>query len=257
MCHRNLFRALAICALAACSESGADEPQRATTSHLDAPAGAAQPAPGSSGLRRTLGIVLYPGFELLDVYGPAEMFGHVGILGGSSTVGHGVDIVMIAEKAGPVTSAQGPRAVADVGFADAPPIDLLMVPGGLGTIAELADSTLLDFLRARAPKAELVTSVCTGSALLAKAGLLDGYQATSNKNFFTIAEVAGPNVTWIKKARWVEDRNRVTSSGISAGTDMALGVIARLWGKDTATQIARDTEYTWNSDPTNDPFALE
>jgi transcriptional regulator GlxA family with amidase domain len=205
-------------------------------------------------LRRTLGIVLYPGFELLDVYGPAGMFGHVGITGTSSTVGLGIDIVMIAESAGSVQSAQGPSVVADFGFANAPPLDLLMVPGGLGTVTELVGSSTLDFLRQRAADAELVMSVCTGSAILARAGLLDGYKATSNKRLFALARVSGPNVTWIEKARWVEDRNRVTSSGITAGIDMSLAVIARLWSTQTATDIAHDMEYTWHSDPSDDPF---
>src|SRR5215813_11823344 len=118
-------------------------------------------------------------------------------------IGNGVNVVMIAQTAGPVTSAQGPKVLADYGFDDAPPLDLLMVPGGIGTIPELLDSALLDFVRARAKDAEIVMSVCTGSALLAKAGLLDGYKATSNKRYFTLARVSGTNVDWIEKARWV------------------------------------------------------
>jgi transcriptional regulator GlxA family with amidase domain len=253
--------------LLGCSEPSPsrDEPKGATHNSLKSdtsgatpstPAGLGftKPPADPSKLRRTLGIVLYPAFELLDVFGPAQMLGHVGLTGTSSLVGNGVDIVMIAETAGPVTSAQGPKVVANYGFDNAPSLDLLMVPGGIGTIPELLDSTLLDFIRARATDAELVISVCTGSALLAKAGLLDGYKATSNKRYFTLARVSGPNVDWVEKARWVEDRNRITSSGISAGIDMSLAVISRLWGDQTATDIAHDMEYTWHRDPTDDPF---
>ncbi len=196
---------------------------------------------------RTLGIVLYPRFELLDVYGPAEMFGNLGPR---------LKIVMVAEKAGPVTSTQGPSVVADYGLDDCPPLDLVMVPGGFGTLKEVKNEALLAWLRARAEKAEIVMSVCSGSAILAKAGLLDGRRATSNKRYFSIAVEQGPKVNWVREARWVDDGDRVTSSGVSAGTDMALAVIARLYGQKTAEQIADGTEYQWHRDADKDPFAL-
>lgn len=195
---------------------------------------------------RTLGIVLYDGFELLDVYGPAEMFGNVG---------KALDVVMIAEKAGEVTSAQGPVTVAKYGFDDCPQLDIVLVPGGIGTLRELRNETMLNWLRNRAGEAEIVSSVCSGSAILAKAGLLDGYRATSNKVYFSLAENNGPDVEWVKEARWVEDRDRVTSSGVSAGIDMSLAIISRLYGEAAAEAIANGTEYTWHRDADVDPFA--
>lgn len=206
----------------------------------------------------TVGVVLYPGFEVLDVFGPVEMFLNVGPLR--------LKVVMIAEKAGPVASGtvadppgrfSGPKVYADYGFADAPHLDILMVPGGAGTLAELNNPALMDFLRERSPKADLTTSVCSGSALLAKAGLLDQRKATSNKAFYTMLTANGPNVKWVPKARWVEDGALITSSGVSAGIDMALAVIARLFGPETAESIAQGTEYVWNRDPDNDPFAIK
>ncbi len=195
---------------------------------------------------RTLGILLYPRFELLDVFGPAEMFGNLG---------ERIKIVMVAAKAGPVKSAQGPTVVADYGFDDCPALDLLMVPGGFGTLAELKNDALLDWLRARAEKAEIVMSVCSGSALLAKAGLLDGRRATSNKQYFGMAVAQGPQVEWVKQARWVDDGNRVTSSGVSAGIDMAVHVIERLYGASIAERVCDGTEYQWHRDADSDPFA--
>ena len=194
---------------------------------------------------RTLGIVLYPKFELLDVMGPAEMFGNLGPR---------VKVVMIAQQAGPVASVQGPQVVAEYGFDDCPPLDLLLVPGGFGTLVEVKNEPLLEWLRSRGEQAEITMSVCSGSALLAKAGLLDGRRATSNKQFFQYAVNQGPKVDWVKEARWVEDGNRVTSSGVSAGMDMALAVIARLYGAETAEKIANATEYQWHRDPHVDPF---
>src|SRR5689334_5064611 len=114
---------------------------------------------------RTLGVILFPGFELLDVFGPLEAFGNLpGV----------IEVKTIAAQAGPVVSAQGPRAVADHGFKDAPQLDMLLIPGGIGTRDAIDDRVLLDWLAARSQSAEIVMSVCTGSALLARAGGLDG-----------------------------------------------------------------------------------
>jgi transcriptional regulator GlxA family with amidase domain len=121
-------------------------------------------------------------------------------------------------------------------------------------VRQVENGALLDFLRARAPSAEITMSVCTGSAILARAGLLDGRRATSNKQLFRHATVQSDRVRWVAEARWVEDGPYVTSSGISAGTDMALAVIARLYGRARAEQIAALAEYAWQSDPARDQF---
>ena len=200
----------------------------------------------------TVGVVLYTGFELLDVFGPVEMFINV-----PPTL---LRIVMIAEEAGEVASGsvggqKGPKVVADFSFEDAPHLDVILVPGGVGTLPELNNEKLLGWLRERAQSAKLTTSVCTGSALLAKAGILDDRKATTNKAYFTIATAQGPKTEWIGKARWVEDGAVVTSSGVSAGIDMSLAVIATLFGEEMAENIAEATEYVWSRDPSNDPFA--
>jgi putative intracellular protease/amidase len=194
---------------------------------------------------RTLGAVLYDQFELLDLYGPLEMFG---------SLGPELRIVTFAEKAGPVASAQGPRTLAEQTFADAPKLDLILVPGGIGTLSQLGNPALLEFLVQRAAQAEVTMSVCSGSALLAKAGLLDGRRATSNKQFFDLARSQSAKVDWVTEARFVEDGPFATSSGVSAGIDMALAVIARLYGEPRAQLIADATEYEWQTDPTRDPF---
>src|SRR5881397_507008 len=187
---------------------------------------------------RTLGVVLFPGFELLDVFGPLEAFGGLGGL---------FRVMTVAERAGPVASAQRVRAVADHGLADCPRLDLLLVPGGIGTREEVENRTLLDWLARRAAEAEIVTSVCTGAALLARAGLLDGQHATTNKAFFQWVADQGP--------RWVDDGKFVTSSGVSAGIDMALHVIARTHGREVSENVARAMEYEWHTDADWDPFA--
>jgi len=197
-------------------------------------------------MARTLGAILYEGFELLDLYGPLEMFG---------SLGPELRIATVAERPGPVASFQGPKTLAEHGFDGCPALDLLLVPGGFGTLAQLENPLLLGFLRERAPRAERTMSVCSGSAILAKAGLLDGRRATSNKQFFDLSRSQSAKVDWVTEARWVEDGPFATSSGVSAGTDMALGVIAALYGPERAQQIADATEYEWQSDPQRDPFA--
>ena len=195
--------------------------------------------------RRRLGAILYPGFELLDVYGPLEMFGNLA---------DDLEIVVVSPTGSAVKSAQWPSTSVDCDFESAPRLDLLLLPGGIGTLNALTNEPLLEFLRKRAAQAEITMSVCSGSAILAKAGLLDGRRATSNKQFFSLARGAGPGVDWVEQARWVDDGEFVTSSGVSAGIDMALAVIERLWGSERAEQLAALTEYEWHRDASWDPF---
>jgi transcriptional regulator GlxA family with amidase domain len=194
---------------------------------------------------RTLGAVIYENFELLDLFGPLEMFGNII---------PGIKIVTVAEQPGSVRSAQGPKTVAEFGFSECPRLDLILLPGGIGTVKQLHNVAMLEFLKDRSLSAEVTMSVCSGSAILAKAGLLDGRRATSNKQFFSLATSQSDKVKWIAEARWVEDGPFATSSGVSAGIDMALAIIARLFGRERAQLIANLTEYVWQDDPNRDPF---
>ncbi|MBI4763961.1 MAG: DJ-1/PfpI family protein [Deltaproteobacteria bacterium] len=194
---------------------------------------------------RRLGAVIYDNFELLDLFGPLEMFGNVV---------PEIKIITVAEQPGPIPSVQGPKTIAEFGFSDCPGLDLILLPGGLGTLKQLKNPAMLGFLKDRASSAEVIMSVCSGTALLAKAGLLDGRRATSNKQFFNLAANQSERVKWVAEARWVEDGPLVTSSGVSAGLDMALAVIARLFGRERAESIANRAEYVWQDDPDRDPF---
>jgi putative intracellular protease/amidase len=205
------------------------------------------PAATTRAKTRTVGIVLYNGFESLDVFGPLEMWANTPEF----------KVVLVAQHSGSVKSAQGVSVEAPFSFETAPALDVVMVPGGVGTYTELQNPKFLDYLRAVNQKSEITTSVCTGSALLAKAGLLSGKRATSNKAFFKLATDQDATVQWVPTARWVEDGKFITSSGVSAGTDMALGLIQRLLGKERATALAYSLEYQWNDDPANDPFTRE
>jgi putative intracellular protease/amidase len=104
--------------------------------------------------------------------------------------------------------------LADYGFPDCPPLDVLLVPGGPGTRQEVDNPVLIDWLATRGADAEIISSVCTGAALLARAGLLDGRAATTNKQAFAWVTEQGPRVRWVRRARWVDDGRVVTSSGV-------------------------------------------
>ena len=196
--------------------------------------------------KRTLGVVLFEGFELLDVFGPLEMFG---------LAAEHFEIRLISQTGGVVASRQGPKSVCNDSFQSAPAIDVLLVPGGIGTRREVNNPVLLNWLKERSQQAELVASVCTGSALLAKAGVLGGLRATSNKLAFAWASSQSEKVQWQQQARWVEDGKVFSSSGVSAGIDMALAVIAKLVSQQAAEDAANFAEYSWQRDAKYDPFA--
>jgi transcriptional regulator GlxA family with amidase domain len=195
---------------------------------------------------RKLVAVLFTGFELLDLAGPLEMFG---------SLSDEVEIVTTAETAGPVRSTQGVEVVAATPFSECPVPDFLLLPGGMGTFAQGRNPAMIEFLQRQAPAVSQVMTVCSGSALLARSGLLDGRRATTNKAFFSQCCAEGPAVDWVAEARWVEDGPYATSSGVSAGIDMALAIIARHFGKPVADRLALRTEYDWHQDPSWDPFA--
>ena len=186
--------------------------------------------------KRTIGVVLFEGFELLNVFGPLEMFG---------LAADDFEIRLISEHGGVVSSRQGPKSVCDAAFGSSPALDLLLVPGGIGTRREVINPVLLEWLKTHSEQAELVTSVCTGSALLAKAGVLDGVRATTNKLAFAWASSQSEKVLWQRQARWVEDGKFFTSSCVSAGIDLSLAVIARLVSHQAAEQAANFAEYPW------------
>ena len=188
--------------------------------------------------------VLFDGFETLDMFGPVEMLGASGQF----------DVKFYSLDGGVVTSYQG-VPVATEKLDDANPPEVLLLPGGMGVYDMLENEAFIAKLSALANGAQYVLSVCNGAFLYAKAGVLDGRRATTYKARIDRAEEMFPSVKWERSARWTVDGNLYVSSGVSAGTDMALGFIADVCGLDCAEKTARYAEYTWNQDPANDPFA--
>lgn len=200
-------------------------------------------------------VVLFDDFTTLDVYGPVQAFGSCRVPGPGGTPRSLFEIFGLADRPGPVRSGQGLATHADHAFADAPPFDILLVPGGFGTRTAVRDERFIATLADASRRAAVTATVCTGSALLARTGLMDGRPATSNKIAWDWVVQQGPRVLWKRQARWVDDGTLISSSGVSAGTDMALALIARLHGRDRAVEAARFMEYTWNADAADDPFA--
>ncbi len=198
--------------------------------------------------RFRVGALLFEGFEMLDLYGPLEMYGmHPDIF----------TIIPVAQSMAPVRASNGPCTLPEASFEDQGlSYDILLVPGGDGTRREENNPALLTWLAEAGAQAQVITSVCTGSGLLARAGLLDGHAATTNKLGFDEVARLGPETTWQRSARWVVSGNRITSSGVSAGIDMTLAVIEQLAGKEIADEAALWAEYTRQHDADADPFAV-
>ena len=193
----------------------------------------------------TLTALLFDDFETLDLFGPIEMFGclpehyrlqFASLSGGIIHSKHGVAMQTVA-----VTELEYQT-------------DIVLMVGGMGTRQQINHRPFLQALTTLVEHADWALSVCTGSALLAKAGVLDGKRATSNKLSWQWVITQSDKVDWIEQARWVVDGKFYTSSGVSAGMDMALGFIADRHDIETAHQIANYTEYRWQESSDIDDF---
>jgi transcriptional regulator GlxA family with amidase domain len=136
-------------------------------------------------------------------------------------------------------------------------LDVLIVPGGFGTRADISVlGPVIEFIKTTYPSLQYLFTICTGSWLAARAGVLDGKRATSNKRSWAGTKVLGDGkIEWVAHARWVVDGNCWTTSGISAGIDGMLALIQEVYGEESAQDIANNMEYEWHKDPTWDPFA--
>lgn len=210
---------------------------------------------GTGAAIRRVAVVLFDGFTVLDVYGPVQAFASCRVQQPDGTRQPLFELFSVAQQAGMVKPGEGPPSYAEYSFAEAPAYDLLLIPGGFGTRAAVHNEVFVGHLAGASRRAMVTATVCTGSALLARTGLLDGRPATSNKLAWDWVVQQGPRVKWMRQARWVDGGTVVTSSGVSAGIDMALGLIARLHGRDMALASARNMEYVWHADPDDDPFA--
>ncbi|WP_028771959.1 DJ-1/PfpI family protein [Shewanella waksmanii] len=198
-----------------------------------------------TGARHKTVALVFDDYETLDLHGPIEMLGHM----------RNSQILLVGNQS-VVRSYQGPRVVTDRQLPDVIPCDLFLIPGGLGTRTLVDDSELVDWLVRQCAVSKKVFSVCTGSALLAKTALLNQVSATTNKMAYNWVTSLNSQVVWQPTARWVDDGKYLTSSGVSAGIDAALHYIKQTQGEAEARRIEQLTEYQWNSDSRQDPYAI-
>jgi len=182
----------------------------------------------------------------MDVAGPFEVFSVTGRR-------HGLEpfaVSLVAERPGLVTLRNGFRVEPHATLAKTPGPDLLIIPGGQGTRREMHNPVVIDWVRRTAPRAELVLSVCTGSLVLASAGLLDGLEATTHHGAIDLLRETVPSARVREGVRFLDNGKVVVSAGISAGIDMSLHVVGRLLGQEMAEETAGYMEYHWDR---NDP----
>ena len=194
----------------------------------------------------TIGIVAFDDAEELDFVGPWEVFGMARKLRDQ-----GDRLLLLAERDAPIRCAKLLRVLPDLTFAQAPKLDVLLVPGGIGTRREVKNEALIDFLRRAGGHAQWVTSVCTGSLLLAASGLARGKRITSHWSYLDTLRLRD-DVVVVEKRRYVRDGNVVTAAGVSAGIDMALWLVGAMEGPDFARTVQHWIEY----DPAP-PYAAE
>ncbi len=196
--------------------------------------------------RLQVGIFIFDDVEVLDFAGPFEVFSRTrltpGVESRRSEDTAPFHVFTIAAQRRPVIATGGLRVIPDCDFAAGRPIDLLIVPGGLGTRRLLQDSTVLDWIRGTATRAQRVASVCTGALLLAKTGLLARRRATTHWGALDLLASLDPTMR-VERARRVVEDGIVTSAGVSAGIDMALELVERLCGREVADDTARYMEY--------------
>lgn len=187
-----------------------------------------------------IGIYVYDAAEVLDFAGPFEVFSTASRLGTQNAI----DVFLVAETDRLVVARNGFTVKPDFTISDHPHLDLLLVPGGVHT-EELTRKNVIAWIREQAVSASGIASVCTGAFLLAEAGLLDGRTVTTHWEDVPALRNDYPALTVQEDVRWVEDGPITTSAGISAGIDMSLSMVEKLFGNDLAVRTARQMEYVW------------
>lgn len=189
-------------------------------------------------MSHTIGMLLFPELEELDLVGPWEVF-----TAAAAARGQGDRVLAIAERDEPLRCAKGLRLLPDCDFASAPELDVVLVPGGQGTRREVDNPVLIDWLRKAGGRCAWVTSVCTGSLLLHAAGFTRGRRITTHWAFVEALRERASEATVLAGVRYVRDGNVVTAAGVSAGIDMALWLTGQIWGVEHARLTQRGIEY--------------
>ena len=193
-------------------------------------------------------VLLFDDFETLDVFGPVEIFGRL--------KDH-YKVHFYSQEGGLVKNYHGVAIQTENIDQVKDDVDIFLIPGGYGTRNEVHNPHLIDKIKRVSQESKFVLTVCTGTSLLARTGLLDGKRATSNKRAFDWVVTQGEKVNWIRKARWTKDGKFYTSAGVSAGMDMTLGFLSDVHGIEFARKVAFEIEYNWTEDMEEDNFYVQ
>jgi transcriptional regulator GlxA family with amidase domain len=199
-------------------------------------------------MRMTVGVLIFDDVEVLDFAGPFEVFSRTRTIAGAESRrtddSAPFETFTVARSRDAVTAIGGLTVTPRYSWADAPPIDILVVPGGFGTRALLNDQAMLEWIREAAARSRQVTSVCTGALLLAKIGLLQGKRATTHWAGLDLLASIDPTIRVQRDRRVVHD-GVFTSAGVSAGIDMSFAVVEQICGRGVAIETAHYIEYPW------------
>jgi transcriptional regulator GlxA family with amidase domain len=199
-------------------------------------------------MRVTVGVLIFDDVEVLDFAGPFEVFSRTRTVAGAESRrtddSAPFETFTVARSRDAVSAIGGLTVTPRYSWADAPPIDILVVPGGFGTRALLNDQAMLEWIRETAARSRQLTSVCTGALLLAKIGLLQGKRATTHWAGLDLLASIDPTIRVQRDHRVVHD-GVFTSAGVSAGIDMAFAVVEQICGRDVAIETAHYIEYPW------------
>lgn len=197
----------------------------------------------------SVAIYVFPDAEVLDFAGPYEVFTTASRVSKRKNTSEPClfTVFTVAQEAGTIRARAGLEVTPDFTFDNHPPIDLAIIPGGV-VAAELETHAVREWISRTAAMAKITASVCTGSFLLAQAGLLEGKNATTHWEDVVELRAMFPSVTVLEQRRWVDEGDIVTSAGISAGIDMSLHLVARLAGRELALDTARQMDFDWDED---------
>ncbi|KAJ4474930.1 class I glutamine amidotransferase-like protein [Lentinula aciculospora] len=211
------------------------------------------------GLPVNYGLLVFPTFQALDAFGPMDILNLL-------SRDYPMNLSIIAQTLEPVSTKHrdpslnplrsnfGESVVPTHDFSNAPPLDVLIIPGGYGLAANDLD-LVYEFVKRTYPSLKYLITICNGCWVAARAGILDGKRATTNKSGWEMTKEIRPDVNWVAHARWVVDGNIWTSSGVSAGMDATLAFVGEVYGEEKAKEIAIVMEYERHEDPSWDPFA--
>jgi len=196
---------------------------------------------------RNVAIMIFNEVEVLDFAGPFEVFGVARDI--RDTTQPLFNVYTIAERMEPIIARNGLSVNPHYTLDNCPKPDIYLIPGGRGTRTAMHNTVLTGWIANQASKVEQILSVCTGALMLGKAGLLHGLSATTYHTSFEELAAVSPTTNLMRQSRWVDNGKIVTSAGVSAGIDMALYVVGKLYGVEQARWTARYMEYNWNENP--------